>query len=108
MSADLRITVLKIVAKCEEIEANYDGLGRGIYDELENVSGFLGIGAKTYWAKDWLDECVTLCDEAKAAVDADGSLTEEQKTAIKNRITKESSTIPVPMTRKASAKRSRI
>ena len=80
----------KIVAKCEEIEANYDGLGRGIYDELENTSGFLGIGAKTYWAKDWLDECVTLCNDAKAAVDADGSLTEEQKTAIKNRITKES------------------
>ena len=80
----------KIVAKCEEIEANYDGLGRGIYDELENTSGFFGIGSKTYWAKDWMEECVTLCDEAKAAVDADTTLTDAQKTAIKNRITKES------------------
>lgn len=80
----------KIVAKCEEIETNYDGLGRGIYDELENTSGFLGIGAKTYWSKTWIEECVTLCDEATAAVDADSSLTDAQKTAIKSRITKES------------------
>ena len=80
----------KIVAKCEEIEEKYDGLGRGIYDELENTSGFLGIGSKTYWEKSWLEECVTLCDEAKAAVDADAALTDAQKTAIKNRITKES------------------
>ena len=79
-----------IVAKCEEIEVNYDGLGRGIYDEIENVNGLLGIGSKTYWSKDWLNSLVTLCDEAKALVDADTSLTEEQKTAIKNRITKES------------------
>ncbi|MBQ9714739.1 MAG: DUF4838 domain-containing protein [Clostridia bacterium] len=79
-----------IVAKCEEIEANYDGLGRGIYDEIENVNGFMGIGSKTYWSKDWLNSLVTLCDEAKALVDADTNLTEEQKTAIKNRITKES------------------
>lgn len=80
----------EIVAKCEEIETNYDGLGRGIYDEIENKSGFWGIGTKTYWSKDWLDELVALCDSAKAAVDADNSLTEAQKTAIKNRITKES------------------
>ena len=81
----------KIVAKCEEIEEKHDGLGRGIYDELENTSGgFLGIGAKTYWEKDWMESLVTLCDEAKAAVDADSSLTDAQKTAIKNRITKES------------------
>lgn len=79
-----------IVAKCNEIEANYDGLGRGIYDELENKSGFIGIGKKTYWPKDWVNSLVTLCDEAKAAVNADGTLTAEQKTAIKNRITKES------------------
>ena len=80
----------EIVEKCDEIEANYDGLGRGIYDEIENTSGFLGIGAKTYWSKDWIQSLVALCDEAKALVDADTSLTEEQKTAIKNRITKES------------------
>ncbi|MBQ3020539.1 MAG: DUF4838 domain-containing protein [Clostridia bacterium] len=80
----------KIVAKCEEIEANYDGLGRGIYDEIENKSGFLGIGGKTYWSKDWINSLVTLCDEAKAAVEADSSLKTEQKTVIINRITKES------------------
>ena len=79
-----------IVAKCDEIEANYDGLGRGIYDEIENKSGFLGIGGKTYWSKDWIDSLVTLCDEAKAAVEADSSLKTEQKTVIINRITKES------------------
>ena len=79
-----------IVARCEEIEADYDGLGRGIYDEIENTSGFLGMGAKTYWEKSWLESLVTLCDEAKAAVDADSTLTDAQKTAIKNRITKES------------------
>ena len=79
----------KIVAKCEEIEANYDGLGRGIYDEIENKI-VLGTVVKAYWSKEWIDSLVTLCDEAKAAVEADTSLTEEQKTAIKNRITKES------------------
>jgi hypothetical protein len=78
-----------IVAKCEEIEANNDGLGRGIYDEIENEI-FLGTVVKTYWSKEWIDSLVTLCDEAKAAVEADSSLTTEQKTAIKNRITKES------------------
>lgn len=86
----MRALFNKIVAKCEEIEEKYDGLGRGIYDELENTSGLLWIGSKTYWAKDWLEECVTLCDEAKAAVDADTTLTDAQKTAFKNRITKES------------------
>jgi hypothetical protein len=59
----------KIVAKCEEIEGKYDGLGRGIYDEIENSSGnWLGIGKKTYWTKDWCEELVALCDEAKKAV----------------------------------------
>ncbi len=89
-STKMRSLFDKIVAKCEEIESNYDGLGRGIYDEIENTSGFLGIGAKTYWTQSWLKECVTLCDEAAAAVDADTTLTDAQKTAIKNRITKES------------------
>ena len=89
-SAKMRALFDKIVAKCEEIESNYDGLGRGIYDNIENASGFLGIGSKTYWSQSWLEECVTLCDEAKALIDADGTLTDAQKTAIKNRITKES------------------
>jgi hypothetical protein len=80
----------KVVARCEEIEANYAGLGRGIYDEIENTSGFLGMGGTKYWTKTWLEECVTLCDEAKAAIDADTTLTDAQKTAFKNRITKES------------------
>ena len=79
-----------IVAKCNEIEANNNGLGRGIYDDIENVKGFIGIGSKTYWAKDWCDSLVTLCDEAKAAVNADSSLTAEEKSVIINRITKES------------------
>ena len=89
-SAKMRSMFDQIVARCETIEADYDGLGRGIYDEIENVSGFIGFGTKTYWEKSWLEGLVTLCDEAKALVDADGSLTETQKTAIKNRITKES------------------
>ena len=80
----------KVVAKCEEIEANYAGLGRGIYDEIENTSGFLSMGGTKYWTKTWLEECVSLCDEAKAAIDADTKLTDAQKTAFKNRITKES------------------
>jgi hypothetical protein len=89
-AAKMREMFNRIVARCEEIEANYDGLGRGIYDELENKSGVLGFGTKTYWEKSWLEGLVTLCDEAKAAVDADATLTDVQKTAIKNRITKES------------------
>jgi len=89
-SATMRSLFDKIVAKCEEIENDYDGLGRGIYDEIENTSGFLGIGANTYWSKTWIEECVTLCDEAKAIIDADMTLTDAQKTAIKSRITKES------------------
>lgn len=88
-SATMRSMFNEIVAKCEEIESNYSGLGRGIYDEIENVTGFIGIGAKTYWSKDWLDGLVSLCDTAKAEVNA-SSLTDEQKSAIISRITKES------------------
>ncbi len=84
----------EIVAKCDEIEANYDGLGRGIYDEIENYKEWSWSAFKyvetIYWEEAWCNQLVTLCDEAKAAVDADTSLTEEQKKAIKNRITKES------------------
>ena len=70
-----------IVARCDEIEAEYN-VGRGIYDELENKSGFWGIGAKEYWSKGWCDELVVLCDEAKALVNGNQ--------AIISRITKES------------------
>ena len=88
-SAKMREMFNRIVDRCNAIEDEYDGLGRGIYDEIENVSGFLGYGAKTYWAKDWVNGLVTLCDEAKDAVDA-SALSDAQKTAIKSRITKES------------------
>ena len=81
----------QIVAKCDEIENDYNGLGRGIYDDIENkAGGWFGIGKKTYWSESWLEGLVTLCDEAKALVDADSSISDEEKTAIKNRITKES------------------
>lgn len=88
-STQMREMFNRIVKRCDEIEDEYDGLGRGIYDELENKSGFLGIGAKTYWAKDWVNGLVTLCNEAKDAVDK-SALSDAQKTAIKSRITKES------------------
>ena len=88
-STQMREMFNRIVKRCNAIEDEYDGLGRGIYDELENKSGFMGIGAKTYWAKDWANGLVTLCDEAKAAVDK-SALSDAQKTAIKSRITKES------------------
>lgn len=88
-STQMREMFNRIVKRCNAIEDEYDGLGRGIYDELENKSGFLGIGAKTYWAKDWVNGLVTLCNEAKDAVDA-SALSDAQKTAIKSRITKES------------------
>ena len=82
-----------IVAKCNEIEANYGGLGRGIYDEIEYYEEWSWSSFKyekiSYWEESWCNQLVTLCDEAKAAVEA-SSLTDEQKTAIKNRITKES------------------
>ena len=89
-STTMRSLFDKIVAKCNEIEGAYNGLGRGIYDEIENVSGFIGFGTKTYWSKDWIDACVALCDQAKAEIEADTTLSEEEKTVIKNRITKES------------------
>ncbi|MBQ7913452.1 MAG: DUF4838 domain-containing protein, partial [Clostridia bacterium] len=79
----------EIVKKCNEIEETY-GLGRGIYDEIENTTGVFGVGAKTYWSQEWINSLVTLCDEAKAAVNADTTLTNEQKAVILNRITKES------------------
>ena len=81
----------RIVDKCNEIEANNNGLGRGIYDEIDNKAGnWFGIGKKTYWTEDFVNGLITLCDEAKAAVDADSSMSDAQKTVIKNRITKES------------------
>ena len=89
-SVKMRSMFDSIVAKCNEIESKYDGLGRGIYDELENVPGVLGFGTKTYWEKSWLEGLVDLCDEAIALVDADATLTDVQKTMIKDRIIKES------------------
>ena len=83
-SATMRSLFDKYVAQCNAIEANNNGLGRGIYDAIGNTL------FKKYWSKTWVDECVALCDQAKADVDADTSLTDAQKTAIKNRITKES------------------
>ena len=89
-SSYMRSMFDKIVTKCNEIEENNDGLGRGIYDNIENTSGFLGIDSKKYWEKSWMDELIALCDDAYAAIDADTTLSEEEKTVIKNRITKES------------------
>ena len=79
-----------IVANCDSIEANNSGLGRGIYDELEYKSGFIIKKTKSYWAESVLESLVTLCNEAKALVNADTSLSDAQKTAILDRITKES------------------
>jgi hypothetical protein len=79
-----------IVKRCNEIE-DEEGIGRGIYDELEYTTGsWFWKKTNTYWTESELNALVTLCNEAKAAVDADASLTDAQKTAIKNRITKES------------------
>ena len=80
-----------IVANCEAIEESNNGLGRGIYDELEYTTGsWLWEEQHSYWTEEVLNNLVTLCDEAKAAVDADTTLTDAQKTAIISRITKES------------------
>ena len=80
-----------IVAKCEAIEETYDGLGRGIYDEIESYEeGWLIKTTKYYWTQDEANALIALCDEAKAAIDADTTLTDAQKTAFKNTITKES------------------
>ena len=49
----------KIVAKCNEIEANNSGLGRGIYDEVKN---------KKYWSEDWLNDLLSCIAEAEEAV----------------------------------------
>lgn len=90
-ASQMRAMFNAIVAKCDELESNNSGLGRGIYDDIENTSGnWLGIGKKTYWTKDWVEGLLDLCDQAYAAVDADSSLTQEQKAIIKDRITKES------------------
>ena len=80
-----------IVENCETIETNNSGLGRGIYDELEYESGLLwNKTTKSYWSESVLNSLVTLCDEAIALVEADATLTDAQKTAIIDRITKES------------------
>ena len=89
-AAKMREMFDTIVAKCNTIESENDGLGRGIYDDLEYESGsWFWETTNTYWSEDELNALVALCNEAKAAVNAP-SLTDEQKTAILNRITKES------------------
>ena len=79
-----------IVARCNEIEAE-EGVGQGIYDEYEYETGsWFWKKMNTYWTEDELNALVALCNEAKAAVNADTSLSDEEKTAIVSRITKES------------------
>jgi hypothetical protein len=81
----------KIVENCEAIEEENNGLGRGIYDELEETTGsWFWEKTTSCWTEETLNAMVTLCNEAKAAVNADATLTDAQKTAILNRITKES------------------
>ncbi len=80
-----------IVANCEAIEANNSGLGRGIYDELEKTTGsWLWKKTTSCWTESVLQDLVTLCNEAKTLVNDDATLSDEQKTAILDRITKES------------------
>ncbi len=80
-----------IVANCEAIEANNSGLGRGIYDELEKTTGsWIFEKTTSCWTESVLQSLVTLCNEAKDLVNADTSLSGEQRTAILDRITKES------------------
>ncbi len=88
-NAKMREMFNYIVDRCNAIEAN-NGVGQGIYDELEYEKGWLVKTKYSYWTEDELNSLVTMCNEAKALVNADTSLTEEQKTAIINRITKES------------------
>ena len=80
-----------IVANCDSIEENNSGLGRGIYDELEKTTGsWIFEKTTSCWTKSVLQELVDFCNAAKDLVNADTSLSDEQKTAILNRITKES------------------
>ena len=88
-AAKMREMFDTLVAQCEALEAAQNGLGRGIYDELEYETGWLIKTKHSYWSETNLNTLLTLCNEAKAAVNA-SSLTDEQKTAILNRITKES------------------
>jgi hypothetical protein len=79
-----------IVARCNAIEEE-EGVGRGIYDDLEYETGsWFWKKTNTYWTESELNALVTLCNEAKTAVNNDTSLSNAQKTAILNRITKES------------------
>ena len=56
----------KIVAKCNKIEANNSGLGRGIYDEIKNKKSLFI--TKEYWSEDWLNDLLACIDKAYAAV----------------------------------------
>lgn len=77
-----------IVNRCNAIESE-KGVGYGIYDELEYTKGWLVKTTYSYWTEDELNSLVTKCNEAKALVNS-SSLTDAEKTAIINRITKES------------------
>lgn len=79
-----------IVNKCEEIESGNSGLGRGIYDEIENKAGTLGFGKKTYWSKDWINGLVDLCNEAYSAIEKYQTTNPELYQKLYDRITKES------------------
>ena len=71
----------KIVAKCNEIEANNKGLGRGIYDDVKNKK-IINYVTKKYWSEEWLNELLACVDEAYAAVG--------DNQVLRNRILKES------------------
>jgi hypothetical protein len=89
-ATQMRSMFYAIVKRCNEFE-DEKGIGRDIYDELEYTTGsWPWKKTNTYWTKSELNALVILCNEAKDAVDADARLTDAQKTAIKNRIPKES------------------
>ena len=83
----------KVVEYCEAIETNNNGLGRGIYDELEYTSGgFLGWGAstKSYWTKDQVDELMAYINQAYEDIASLETSNPELYQKLYNRITKES------------------
>ena len=78
-----------LVAQCEALEESQSGLGRGIYDDYEYQTGWLTKKTKSYWSESNLNALLTLCNQAKDAINA-SSLTAVEKTTFLNRITKES------------------
>ena len=78
-----------IVAKCDEIESSYNGLGRGIYDDLNNIDGGWFGEDTIYWSEDCLNELLDYISAANTAID-DSSLDEAMKATLRNRVLKES------------------